>query len=129
MQRETVMRVAGRTAYVVLGAVLMLGAMTFVHAATFRGDQASCDHLSMFAAHTAEVRDSGGNRQEFLDFVEQSLAAARNNPESYIKDQDDVNFVMNVVKRVFDNPSMTEEQAYTSTSEECLRKPVKHSLI
>lgn len=133
-RRDLVKAVVGRILYMLLGAALLILGLTYMApagAATFRGDQASCDHLSAFAGQVAELRDSGTAWEQFEAWIKLSLERARENPDSYVKDQDDVDFVMAAFKRIYDNPQMTPEQAVSITSAECMKRPtsLKHGSV
>lgn len=108
--------------YALVG-VMWSALLMHAHAETFRGDEASCENLSSYAAHAAEVRDSGMPWSEFLPRIKVAIADSRDNPAAYVKDDEDEAYVLSVFKRVFDNPKMSPEEAFETTAVECMHKP------
>lgn len=130
-KRDWMRAVAGRVLYILLGAALTIWLLIFsgpLGAATFRGDEASCEHLATFGARVAMMREEGVPWDVFAGQLNVSLEIARTNPDSYVKDQDDVDFVMKWFKTVYDNPAMQPEVAYTNIKTECMRTGARWSV-
>lgn len=110
---------------VVVFIVLGIATCTMLsRAATFRGDAQTCASISLVAINVVEMRDGGMGWDVFEPMLRGSLDVALQEPESYVKDQDDVRFITRVFKRIFDHPNVDVVAAMTAIEKECMQKPV-----
>lgn len=113
-----------RVAYVCIGLLLGVFFMANANAATFRGNAEVCSSLGMTAMEVAGMRDAGVPWDAFGPWIKGALDEAVQNPESYVKDQDDVNFIMTWFKRIYDEPGLSGVAAAVLIERDCLTKPV-----
>lgn len=102
-----------------VAAVAVMGLMT-AQAASFSGNQESCEALSSVAGRVAATRDSGMPWEELEARMNFSLAVAQENPDSYVKNEADANWIMSVFKRIYET-GVTPEEAYSHTMVACMR--------
>lgn len=107
----------------VLGLLVLITLSLPAKSATFRGNQATCDSLSMTAFDVVSMRDAGIGWGEFQPWIKDSLDAAVPNPDSYVKDQDDVNFILGWFKRIYDS-QIDPASAANAIYSDCMKKPV-----
>jgi hypothetical protein len=103
--------------------IVLLGLLIFyrpAQAETFRGNDIVCTHLSNTAYDVAQMRDAGVPWEQFSTFISTQLKVALGVPESYIKDADDVHFVYESFKRIYDEPALTPDEAVGKTKQACM---------
>lgn len=85
-------------------------------ATTFAGNEEVCKALVYATEDANDLKSSGVSWDEvFAPWLRQQLNEAKGNPRSYIKDDSDVQFVMDSFKRVYENPApATQHQVYES---------------
>lgn len=122
-RRDCLTGIVGRIIYMMLGAALMLLALIWagpLQAATFSGDQDSCENLSMVAGRVAATRDDGMPWEELEARMNFSLAMAQENPDSYVKTVEDAAWILGVFKRIYET-KVTPEEAYSHMMVACMR--------
>ena len=107
-----------------LAAVAMLLASGIATAATL-GDRASCVSLADVAADVVDIRDSGVPWDTFEPWIKNALSVARAGDTSYVRTQDDADFVLRWFKRIYDTPGSTHAQFAAELERECLQRGKK----
>lgn len=120
---RVIVGVLGRIAYVCIGLLLGVLFMANASAATFRGDAEVCASLGGAAGEVAGMRDAGVPWDAFGPWIGESLKEALQNPASYVKDDEDVAFIMGWFKRIYDEPGMSPAAAAVLVERDCMTKP------
>lgn len=121
---RVIVGILGRLAYICIGLLLGVFYMANANAATFRGNAEVCSSLSMTAMEVAGMRDAGVPWDAFGPWIKGALDEALVNPASYVKDQDDVNFIYEWFKRIYDEPALSGVAAAALVERDCMTKPV-----
>ncbi len=103
--------------------VLSFACLT-ANAATFRGDEAICNSLAATAYDVVGLRDAGVGWDVFHPWISGALKDALMNPASYVKDQDDVEFVLKWFGHIYATPALSGLAAVQVVQQECMKKPL-----
>lgn len=84
--------------------LLLLTAPAF--SMTFAGDPAACGALTQATEDANELKASGVPWDDvFAPWLMEQLQAAKGNPKSFVKDDSDVQYIMESFKHVYENPN------------------------
>lgn len=93
------------------------------NATTMRGDPLVCSSFSMAAYDVAQMRDAGVPWETFAPWITNALDEALKNPNSYVKDVDDVAYIFGWFKRIWDNPKTEAVEIVRLVEADCLKQP------
>lgn len=122
---KVIFNCAVRAAYISIGLLLGVFYMADANAQTFRGDELTCRSLASTAFDVAAMRDAGVPWDTFGPWIKNALEQAKENPESYVKDQEDIDFIYGWFKRIYDAPTMSPETAEALINRDCMKKPMR----
>jgi hypothetical protein len=110
-----------RLIIIFLAGILAGVVATRCEAASFNGNEIVCDNLAGLARDAAQMRDAGIKSEVFFPWLNDMLLLSLVDERSYIKGHDDVVFVVQAFKRVYDSEKITPEMAQTMTYIECMK--------
>ena len=92
-------------------------------AATMRGNVEICSSFGATVYDVGQMRDSGIPWETFGPWIIERVANALTDPRSYIKDAEDVSFVLDWFKRVYDSPNTEALELAITADADCMKTP------
>lgn len=92
-------------------------------AGVLAGNDDSCTHLAQTVTpQVMEVRDAGVSWEEFSVHLNEMLARARSNPDSYVRDSYDEDLIRRSFQALWGMPKLSVFQAAMLVYQACMRK-------
>ena len=111
-----------------IGKAVLVGLMAVgsVQAATFRGNAEVCAAITVTAYDAAQMRDAGIPWEVFGPWIADRITQVKGDPLSYIQDDEDAMYMMNLFKFIWDNPMVEAAELISMVEADCMKAPVSY---